>query len=43
VIGGLDGQQGLEMLLDRLKKTASNTEFMYAITKTLPQGGRDDS
>ena len=43
VIGGLDGQQGLEMLLDRLKKTTSNTEFMYAITKTLPQGGRDDS
>jgi transcription termination factor Rho len=43
VIGGLDGQQGLEMLLDRLKKTSSNTEFMYAITKTLPQGGRDDS
>ncbi|MET0692638.1 MAG: transcription termination factor Rho [Propionibacteriaceae bacterium] len=43
VIGGLDGQQGLEMLLDRLKKTGSNTEFMYAITKTLPQGGRDDS
>jgi len=42
VIGGLDGQQGLEMLLDRLKKTTSNTEFMYAITKTLPQGGRDD-
>ncbi|HYP46287.1 MAG TPA: transcription termination factor Rho [Propionibacteriaceae bacterium] len=43
VLGGLDGQQGLEMLLDRLKKTTSNTEFMYAITKTLPQSGRDDS
>ncbi|MBA3528028.1 MAG: transcription termination factor Rho [Propionibacteriaceae bacterium] len=42
VIGGLDGQQGLEMLLDRLRKTSSNTEFMFAITKTLPQGGRDD-
>ena len=35
-IGGLDNLQGLEMLLDRLRKTASNGEFLMAITKTIP-------
>jgi transcription termination factor Rho len=36
VIGGLDNLQGLEMLLDRLRKTQSNAEFLMAITKTMP-------
>ena len=33
VLSGLDNQQGLEMLLDRLRKTQSNAEFLMAITK----------
>ncbi len=37
VIGGLDNLQGLEMLLDRLRKTQSNHEFLSAITKSIPQ------
>ena len=37
VLGGLDNLQGLEMLLDRLRKTQSNPEFLAAITKTIPQ------
>ena len=36
VIGGLDNLQGLEMLLDRLRKTQSNNEFLAAITKSIP-------
>ena len=36
VLGGLDNLQGLEMLLDRLRKTQSNGEFLMAITKTIP-------
>ncbi|WP_375433417.1 transcription termination factor Rho [uncultured Friedmanniella sp.] len=36
VIGGLDNLQGLEMLLDRLRKTSSNGEFLMAITKNIP-------
>ncbi len=34
VLSGLDNQQGLEMLLDRLRKTQSNAEFLMAITKS---------
>jgi transcription termination factor Rho len=37
VIGGLDNLQGLEMLLDRLRKTQSNGEFLMAITKSIPE------
>ncbi len=37
VLSGLDNLQGLEMLLDRLRKTQSNHEFLAAITKTIPQ------
>ena len=36
VLGGLDNLQGLEMLLDRLRKTQSNGEFLMAITKSVP-------
>jgi transcription termination factor Rho len=36
VLSGLESLQGLEMLLDRLRKTQSNNEFLMAITKTIP-------
>ncbi|MBA8795557.1 transcription termination factor Rho [Friedmanniella endophytica] len=36
VLSGLDGQQALEMLLDRLRKTHNNHEFLMAITRTMP-------
>ena len=36
VLSGLESLQGLEMLLDRLRKTSSNAEFLMAITKTIP-------
>ena len=36
VLSGLESLQGLEMLLDRLRKTQSNSEFLAAITKTIP-------
>jgi len=36
VLSGLESLQGLEMLLDRLRKTQSNSEFLNAITKTIP-------
>jgi transcription termination factor Rho len=38
VLSGLEGQQGLELMLDRLKKSATNIEFLMSINKTLPQG-----
>jgi transcription termination factor Rho len=36
VLSGLESLQGLEMLLDRLRKTQSNSDFLFAITKTIP-------
>jgi transcription termination factor Rho len=43
VLSGLDGQQALELLLERLKKTHSNIEFLTQVQKTTPTaGGRDD-
>ena len=41
VLSGLEGQQGLELMLDRLKKTSTNIEFLMSINKTLPQGTSD--
>ncbi len=38
-LGGLEGAQGLETLLDRMRKTASNAEFLVAITRTVPGAG----
>jgi transcription termination factor Rho len=45
VLSGLDGQQALELLLDKLKKSKSNIEFLMQVQKTmpLPNGGRRDS
>jgi transcription termination factor Rho len=36
VLSGLDGQQALELLLERLKKTQSNIEFLMQVQKTTP-------
>ena len=39
VLSGLDGQQALELLLERLKKSQSNIEFLMQVQKTTPTGG----
>ncbi|MGI8576506.1 MAG: transcription termination factor Rho [Nocardioidaceae bacterium] len=36
VLSGLDGQQALELLLDKLRKTKSNVEFLMQVNKTTP-------
>ncbi len=36
VLSGLEGQAGLELVLDKLKKSASNAEFLMQISKTMP-------
>ena len=36
VLSGLDGQQALELLLERLKKSQSNIEFLMQVPKTTP-------
>ncbi len=38
VLAGLEGQQGLELMLDKLKKSSNNAEFLRQITQTLPAG-----
>ena len=43
VLSGLDGQQALELLLERLKKSQNNIEFLMQVQKTTPTpGGKDD-
>ena len=42
VLSGLDGQQALELLLERLKKSSSNIEFLTQVQKTTPQPGNGD-
>jgi transcription termination factor Rho len=39
VLSGLDGQQALELLLERLKKSHSNVEFLMQVQKTMPTTG----
>jgi transcription termination factor Rho len=39
VLSGLDGQQALELLLERLRKTQSNIEFLMQVQKTTPGSG----
>jgi len=41
VLHALDPQQGIDLLLDRLRKTRTNIEFLMQIAKTTPGG--DDS
>ncbi len=36
VLSGLDDQQALEMLINRLKKTQTNLEFLHLISRTTP-------
>ena len=38
VLSGLESQQGLELMLERLKKTSTNVEFLMQINKTMPHG-----
>jgi transcription termination factor Rho len=45
VLSALDGQQALELMIEKLKKTASNVEFLMQVQKTTPMavsGGRND-
>ena len=43
VLSALDGQQALELLLERLKKSQSNIEFLMQVQKTTPSvNGRDE-
>jgi len=41
VLSALDSQQALELLLDRLRKTKSNVEFLMQVAKTTNGGGND--
>jgi transcription termination factor Rho len=43
VLSGLDGQQALELLLERLKKSSSNIEFLTQVQKTTPLPGNGRS
>ena len=40
VLTALDSQQALELLLDKLKSTKSNTEFLMQVQKTTPVPGK---
>jgi len=43
VLSGLDPQQAIELVLDRLRKTKSNYDFLLQVQKTTPaSNGRDD-
>jgi transcription termination factor Rho len=39
VLSSLEGQQALELLLERLKKTQTNAEFLLSVQKTTPTAG----
>ena len=43
VLSGLDSQQALELLLERLKKSSSNIEFLTQVQKTTPIAGNGRS
>jgi transcription termination factor Rho len=42
VLSGLDSQQALELLLERLKKSHNNMEFLMQVQKTTPAPGGED-
>ncbi|MER6474984.1 transcription termination factor Rho [Streptomyces filamentosus] len=42
VLHALDQQQAIELLLDKLKQTKSNAEFLLQIQKTTPGGSNND-
>jgi transcription termination factor Rho len=37
LLSGLEGSQGIELVLDKLRKASSNTEFLLQINKTMPE------
>ena len=39
VLSGLDSHQAIDLLIDRLRKSSSNAEFMMQVAKTAPAGG----
>lgn len=41
LLSGLEGQQGLELVLNKLRKTQNNAEFLLEISKTIPPGSDD--
>jgi transcription termination factor Rho len=43
VLSGLDGQQALELLLERLKKSQTNLEFLMQVQKTTPTAGGQEA
>ena len=42
VLSALDSQQAIELVLDRLRKTRTNIEFLMQVAKTTPQKGEED-
>jgi transcription termination factor Rho len=42
VMGALEQQQAIELLLDRVKQTRSNAEFLMQVQKTTPVPGRGE-
>jgi transcription termination factor Rho len=44
VLHALDQQQSIELLLNKLRETQSNSEFLLQVQKTAPavNGSRDD-
>ena len=42
VMGALEPQQAIELLLDRVKQTRSNVEFLMQVQKSTPVPGRGD-
>jgi transcription termination factor Rho len=43
VLGALDTQQAIELLLGKLRETKSNVEFLLQVQKTTPGGALDDN
>jgi len=42
VLSGLDSQQAINLLLDKLRKTRTNIEFLMQVSKSTPGGNGDD-
>ncbi len=42
VLSGLDQQQAIELLLQKLKENKTNVEFLLQVAKTTPNGSHDD-
>ncbi len=42
VLGALDSQQSLDLVLDRLRKTRSNVEFLMQVAQTTPGGNNNN-